>query len=1408
MPPKAKIAKKQESKGGKKNKAAERGLPLTRAKSQANSLSGVTVQATSKKDKNKKLKAKQRTENTGKNQTSEEEIEGSVSSEDSDDVNQFPTPAVTIDFAAVIEDAREMEWSTSVAKAMARDIKAADGDYDTAVTWSAVTASEIGGDEEFQARLCLAFMQKCATIVKLTPTDRLPKTIKEAKEMLKAVKNDNQLRICDDCTDGVKMHGHIRAVLADLTARGLEYPIACAFAKRKREVGEVVPDEFAGINLKKAVEFGVQRKVASPLLYEFDYKIVAARFLATFGDKDSCPIILNRLSAVRADPVKCIDTMVELGGNSFQPNDDVIENLTYQVVKVVNNMFDLKPKWTAAAMLDVLKNAFQLMEGVPREYWEAEVMCKVNHAIRDAASNYSHKREYSAIAELRRRLMVEFDLNLGAKGYGRSVKEGMTIWKAPCTSAEFIRALASIVQSDAGRKANLEKYNEASEGSQVKAVQQGGVLGKRKYEGGGGASKQGNDNNAKKKQKFGEGPKCYRCGNKGHIRENCHAKKHKDGGLPREYTKGAGKGNGNYKGKGNGNNQIKVQSLDEVKKKFLELAESEEVEDTSLEAAGQAFTKIAKGMLDENERLKERLARFESGDGEDGAAHGAASGGKGKKNAKKGKGKNGNKMNAVRQQQGAPSQSKKKKKKGKAADGVVAAAQAQKQPKAGGNNEVMRGLNRAWHSNFALSLALPFLFLGMIMSAEATSFEGTGLGRSELGRSFPRAGVHISEWRGRVHMRLPVETLKRRAEEKEKPMVKEKKGGILSKIFFDWTARVNDRIFDLRRRLEWWSTALFGWTKQPYKVAHTCRVLAVQPFLESLIRFADTSNTLQSIFHWTTRVNDRIFELRRRLEWWNTALFGWTKQPYKVAHTCMILAIQPFLESFIRFADYLHTCGCPGLDVFSNGYEDMRGRRWTCACGCARGAPGEPVLAATLVARASCVRENPIDLNGFGANERVFGASEEYLPWWDSRKCARQMEMTDACAVDHVKATRRRRKRRWVAAEVEAEDPWGGIYLWLLVLSGGFGAFVYGLDDLIITALMMREFVEGAAVLVACVCSTTLPAVVCASASLVWKFISLIFQLMTRLLFVIPLRVVARSVLFGAWCVAFVSNSLPSGAEMRRARGVYRRMRIFFAAMSDLQPRAAKTERELEIAQRLLNNRTIVERFLGAEAASYLPCMNDVFDFWFGSRVAPLFAVDLQDESAEANLDGADAAAQSSGSEASAADAAAQSSGGEASAATPCDDDREVEFEGERDILHALAADSEAEILKQCMDEYNAAYEEVREQRGVVRNLLSADGRSYLFEAVAALPRVVLRSQTDIVSSITTLAECLESVRGVTVDTAKSAGTVVVKICILVDSGAIVSAITLSGLLHNIKNVKGHVATASKEPPLPTINTL
>ena len=127
-----------------------------------------------------------------------------------------------------------------------------------------------------------------------------------------------------------------------------------------------------------------------------------------------------------------------------------------------------------------------------------------------------------------------------------------------------------------------------------------------------------------------------------------------------------------------------------------------------------------------------------------------------------------------------------------------------------------------------------------------------------------------------------------------------------------------------------------------------------------------------------------------------------------------------------------------------------------------------------------------------------------------------------------------------------------------------------------------------------------------------------------------------------------------------------------------------------------------MERFLGAEAASYLPCMNDVFDFWFRSRVAPFFEVDLQDESAEANLDGADAAAQSSGSE--------------ASAATPCDDEREVEFEGERDILHALAEDSEAEVLKQCMNEYNAAEEEVREQRSVVRNLLSADGRSYLLK--------------------------------------------------------------------------------------------
>ena len=59
--------------------------------------------------------------------------------------------------------------------------------------------------------------------------------------------------------------------------------------------------------------------------------------------------------------------------------------------------------------------------------------------------------------------------------------------------------------------------------------------------------------------------------------------------------------------------------------------------------------------------------------------------------------------------------------------------------------------------------------------------------------------------------------------------------------------------------------------------------------------------------------------------------------------------------------------------------------------------------------------------------------------------------------------------------------------------------------------------------------------------------------------------------------------------------------------------------RELDIAQRLLNNRTIVERKLGGEKASgELPSMESVFESWFG-KVSALFALDVEQGDAPAS---------------------------------------------------------------------------------------------------------------------------------------------------------------------------------------------
>ena len=124
--------------------------------------------------------------------------------------------------------------------------------------------------------------------------NQIPKAVKEAKVLLKAVKSDNQIRVCKDSLDGLKLLGHVRGIMQDFKIYGLEYVIACAYSRRMHEAGTTPLSEFAGIDVVAALELQFRRNVESAELQACDEKIAAARVLATFGDKDSCPIMLDK----------------------------------------------------------------------------------------------------------------------------------------------------------------------------------------------------------------------------------------------------------------------------------------------------------------------------------------------------------------------------------------------------------------------------------------------------------------------------------------------------------------------------------------------------------------------------------------------------------------------------------------------------------------------------------------------------------------------------------------------------------------------------------------------------------------------------------------------------------------------------------------------------------------------------------------------------------------------------------------------------------------------------------------------------------------------------------------------------------------------------------------------------------
>ena len=121
--------------------------------------------------------------------------------------------------------------------------------------------------------------------------------------------------MCKDSINDLKLLGHIRGILQDFIANGLDYLLACAYSRRMRESGLPPLSEFAGIDVAAALELQYRRGVESSELQAGDETLAVARVLANFGENDSCLHMLEKFNDVRSDRYKRLDVILQLGSN-------------------------------------------------------------------------------------------------------------------------------------------------------------------------------------------------------------------------------------------------------------------------------------------------------------------------------------------------------------------------------------------------------------------------------------------------------------------------------------------------------------------------------------------------------------------------------------------------------------------------------------------------------------------------------------------------------------------------------------------------------------------------------------------------------------------------------------------------------------------------------------------------------------------------------------------------------------------------------------------------------------------------------------------------------------------------------------------------------------------------------------
>ena len=83
-----------------------------------------------------------------------------------------------------------MTWCTDLADEMAKRFIQPTGVWDEASTWAELVS---GGDPEYPSRLRYSYLSAFPELQAPKPDNKLPKTVKEAKALLKAVKSGDQV---------------------------------------------------------------------------------------------------------------------------------------------------------------------------------------------------------------------------------------------------------------------------------------------------------------------------------------------------------------------------------------------------------------------------------------------------------------------------------------------------------------------------------------------------------------------------------------------------------------------------------------------------------------------------------------------------------------------------------------------------------------------------------------------------------------------------------------------------------------------------------------------------------------------------------------------------------------------------------------------------------------------------------------------------------------------------------------------------------------------------------------------------------------------------------------------------------------------------------------------------------------